>query len=258
MLLSICIPTYNRLKYLQELLAMLLPQVEILPDGIVEVIVSDNKSTDGTTDFCKTLRAAFLRTWTNSENIGAERNYFRCINEAQGEYIWLLGDDDILPARAVERVVSFLQSHHPKLLISADIDGVDGAIYEDYSAVLSKMTDDFVLAHTLISANVFRRDSFDMAFAESKLWTQYVHLFGFMQGLPGGHIGILPRFIKVRPIRPNFAKFPSCLCVKQAVYLCYLAHKFGQPRLYWKAFLNACNLPIEYLSRIKNWLFKKT
>ena len=257
MFLSICIPTYNRLPYLRELLTMLLPQIERLPQGTVEVLISDNKSKDGTTSFCETLCAPFLRSWTNKENIGGDRNFLKCIREARGEYVWLIGDDELLPEYAVERVVSFLQSNRPGLLVSADINNTEGLVYTDYPAVLAKMSDDFILMHTLISANVFKRDCFDMAFAESKLWTQYAHMFGVMQGLLGEQIAILPRFILVRPIRPAFEEFPSCLCVKQAIYLCYLARKFGLRRLYWKAFLNACNLPFEYASRIKSWLFRK-
>ena len=158
MLLSICIPTYNRLPYLRELLDMLLSQVECLQHGILEVIVSDNTSTDGTTDFCKGLNRPFLRVWVNEENIGGDRNFIKCIREARGEYVWLIGDDDILADAAVERVVRFLQSFHPGLLISADIEGSDGAIYDSYPSALAKMSDKFALAHTLISANVFKRE----------------------------------------------------------------------------------------------------
>lgn len=36
--LSICIPTYNRLPYLRELLAGLLPQVDAVASGTVELL----------------------------------------------------------------------------------------------------------------------------------------------------------------------------------------------------------------------------
>ena len=256
MLLSICLPTFNRLPYLKELLAALLPQVKSLPHGDVEVLVSDNKSTDGTADFCVTLDYSSFRFWSNTENIGGDRNFLKCIREARGEYVWLIGDDDILPDRAVERVVQFLKTYNPALLISADINGVDGLIYENYRTALTALPEDFAIRHTLISANVFKRECFDMPFATSKLWTQYAHMFGVIEGMRDERIGVISRIVEVRPVRPDFAEFPSCLCVKQAVYLWYLARKLGLKRFYWKAFLNACNLPIEYASRLIRWLMR--
>ena len=250
--LSICIPTYNRVRYLKELLPSILDQADA--EG-VEVVVSDNASTDDTAEYLRTIKHPRLRWWTNDVNIGGDRNFLKCVAEARGAYVWLFGDDDIMPAGAVGRVFDFLGRHNPALLISVDCD-VDARLYDDYCAMLKDVGDDFLLAHTLISANVFRRELFDMDLAVKKLWVQYAHMFGIMANMVGHKVGIMSRFVETRPVRADFAKFPSCLCVKQAIYVWFIARRFGISRLRRRALLNACNLPVEYAARIWNW-FKR-
>ena len=46
-LLSICIPTYNRSKYLKNSIESIICQQEFL-DGKVEIVISDNASEDDT------------------------------------------------------------------------------------------------------------------------------------------------------------------------------------------------------------------
>ena len=251
-LLSICIPTYNRLQYLKELLPEVLTQAEC---GDIEVLVSDNASTDGTVDYLRSIIHVRLRWWKNVENVGGDRNFLKCVEEARGTYIWLFGDDDILPSDSVKKVVDFLSVNSPALLISDDgRDAAPPCIYNDYPALLGARGDMLALSHTLISANIFRKDLFDMALARKMLWVQYAHMFGIMSRIKGDTVGVMPCFVKTRPIRADFAKYPSCLCVKQAVYLLFLAKKFGMPRFYCRAMFNALNLPIEYTSRIWHWL----
>lgn len=253
MRLSICIPTYNRARYLRELLPAILDRVDV---GEVEVVVSDNASTDDTAEYLRTIKHPDLRWWTNEENIGGDRNFLKCVAEARGEYVWLFGDDDIMPAGAVGRVVDFLGRHNPALLISVDRDG-DACLYDDYCAMIKEVGDDILLAHTLISANVFRRELFDMNLAVKKLWVQYAHMFGIMSQMSGRKVGVLPRFVETRPVRAVFAKSPSCLCVKQAVYMWFLAKHFDMPRFRRRAIMAACNLPVEYASRVWNFLRRK-
>ena len=249
MRLSICIPTYNRIRFLKELLPSVLGQIDM--DG-VELVVSDNASTDGTGDYLRTLNHPCLRWWTNDSNIGGDRNFLKCVSEARGEYVWLFGDDDIMPNDAVGRVVEFLRKNKPALLVSVGRD-MPNALHDDYRDMVKDVGDEVALEHTLISANVFRRDLFDMEIAVNKLWVQYAHMFGIMANMVGRNVGVLPHLVENRPVRAEFAKYPSCLCVKQAVYLWWLAKRFDMPRFYWRAIWNASNLPIEYAARIWNW-----
>lgn len=251
-LLSICIPTYNRLRYLEDLLQGLLPQSERVAG--VEVCVSDNRSTDGTADYLAGLSSAVLRHWTNERNIGGDRNFLKCIREARGEYVWLVGDDDLVPEGAVEKVLSILRERNASLLVSDDeIGDVQFASYGEFLSKNCRRSGSVALRHALISANVFRRRCFDLEFAEKMLYTQYAHMFGLVKGL-SGPVMFTSGLVAVRPVLAEFAKYPSCLCVKQALYMCYLAKHFGLPRFRLYAMLNACNLAAEYASRGWRWL----
>lgn len=257
--LSICVPTYNRVGYLRELIASLLSEIDPLPDGSVELVVSDNLSTDATATFCSSIDRPYFRFWTNEKNIGGDRNFLKCIREAKGEYVWLIGDDDLVSAGAVSNVLQIVASSNPDLIVSMDSNGSPDGSYLNYGDFLGECCQKSVwpaLSHTLISANVFRRSCIDLAFAEEKLYTQYAHMFGLMRSLQG-RVEVRRDLVKTRPVRAEFAKFPSCLCVKQALYMLYLAKRFNQPQFRRFAFFSACNLPFEYASRIKNWLVRK-
>lgn len=110
-LLSICIPTFNRAAFLEVSLASVLTQTEQWPE-LVEVVVSDNASTDDTRAVLGRYAEQFhFRLHRNSENIGLLGNItFAPSGLAQGEFVWLLGDDDLLAAGAVNQVLSMLQS----------------------------------------------------------------------------------------------------------------------------------------------------
>lgn len=256
-LLSICIPTYNRQRYLAELLDGLLPQVEALPSGCVEVCVSDNVSTDGTRALLEGRLSPALRFWTNETNIGGDRNFLKCVQEARGDYVWLLGDDELVPSGAIARIIAFLSQHRPGLVISTsgNSEPSAGEIFDTYRAAVVNRPLDFPLVHTLISANIFKRTRFDLDFATKHLYLSYAHMFGMMRHLAGERVGTLPDFVAIRPVRAAFAHYPNCLCVKQAIYLFWLIRNFDLPFRYrFFALRKALNLPLEYASRLKNWL----
>lgn len=255
-LLSVCVPTYGRLPYLKELLSALLPQADAQPPGFVEVCVSDNASPDGTGSYLASLVSPSLRFWTNPTNIGGDRNFLKCISEAHGDYVWLLGDDELLPADAVSRVVSFLDRHRPGLLISDEVSSE--CLYDGYPEVLVGRRVAFPVLHTLISANVFRRALFDVAYAATKLKFSYAHMFGIMRDMMGEKVGVLPMFVTVRSVRAEFERYPSFLCVKQAIYLWWIVKRFALPMRYrLLAVRLVVNLPIEYAARIKGWLWRR-
>ena len=95
--LSICIPTYNRCHYLEQILPKCIQEIE---DGelhsSVEILVGDNASPDGTEGYCRDLEKnyTFLRYVRNKDNLGCERNWLNLLGLAFGQYVWLLSDDD--------------------------------------------------------------------------------------------------------------------------------------------------------------------
>lgn len=95
--LTISIPTYNRSNYLGDTLQQLHSELANFNPGEVEVIVSDNASPDNTekivSDAIKS--GLVIRYIRNSENIGSDANIAQCFNQANGNYVLILGDDDL-------------------------------------------------------------------------------------------------------------------------------------------------------------------
>ena len=111
-LLSICIPTYNRARWLRHSLAALAPQIARAGDA-VELIVSDNCSDDNTPALVEAMQAQCpIRYHRNAANIGANPNFQRLVQDlARGEFVWLLGDDDLVRPDGVERILHVLREH---------------------------------------------------------------------------------------------------------------------------------------------------
>ena len=70
LLVSICIPTYNRSTYLRQSLERYIVEKEFI-DGKVEIVISDNASTDDTKmvveEYVKKYKN--IRYYRNKENI---------------------------------------------------------------------------------------------------------------------------------------------------------------------------------------------
>jgi hypothetical protein len=109
-ILSICIPTYNRALLLQDALESIREEVIGLGDD-VEVVVSDNCSTDQTVEVLK-QNEDWVR-WSSSDRTrGITTNLMRVTCDlARGRFVWLVGDDDLVLRGAVTRVVNSLKQH---------------------------------------------------------------------------------------------------------------------------------------------------
>ena len=107
-LVSICIPTYNSAEYLRESLDSIVNQT--YPNK--EIIISDNASTDETEKIAKEyMEKHKVKYYRNEKNIGAEANFTRCVELANGEYIAVFHSDDLyLPDMVKKQVEAFQKS----------------------------------------------------------------------------------------------------------------------------------------------------
>ena len=110
MLLSICIPTYSRLPYLQECVASVYKQ----KSHSYEICISIDPKSDGPDKaivaWCSEeakLNSKF-RFQVNSSNRGLAGNWNELVNMAIGEYLIVLGDDDRLLPNYVSTFVAAL------------------------------------------------------------------------------------------------------------------------------------------------------
>lgn len=107
-LLTIAIPTYNRRELLRRALLSTLSQIT----AEIEVLVSDNASTDGTEEMVLGLKQMYPKIVyiRNETNIGSDGNFLQCYQKSSGKYVMLLGSDDILIGGAIEHIIHFLKN----------------------------------------------------------------------------------------------------------------------------------------------------
>lgn len=106
-LISILIPVYNREDYIEECINSCINQTY----KNIEIIVSDNDSTDSTLQKILDLADGDgrIKIIKNQVNLGAIRNWERCINSASGKYAKFLWSDDILAPEFLESCIKILE-----------------------------------------------------------------------------------------------------------------------------------------------------
>lgn len=107
-LVSIIIPTYNGEKYITKTVKSCLEQFH----NNIEVIIIDDLSTDNTKDVLKNLTDSRIQVFYNEINLGISKNVNFGVSKAKGEYIILLGHDDMLPPFHVQNM---LRAFTPKI-----------------------------------------------------------------------------------------------------------------------------------------------
>ena len=217
--LTIAIPTYNRVEYLKELLPELIRQCKPYPE--IELLVSNNCSTDGTEEYLKTL--PYIQAWTNVENVGAAENFVRCVESAQGDYVWLFGDDDLIERDGIDTVMDTLKVYPVSLLI-VGIQKEERVCFRNCTEFTNEVPTELLVHHTLITCNIFKKGLFDCERAR-KYWRNYGAMRTIMCSLKyqGGTIYLsdLP-VIKIRETRAPFGEKTGPIRIMQLSYLRYI------------------------------------
>lgn len=109
--LSICIPTYNRSLHLRNCLnSIAVNNLSLIPD--VQVCVSDNCSPDQTQEIVNDASQSIpIKYSKNETNIGLAGNILKVVEMADGEFVWLIGDDDMLMPNAFEEMVGLIKQY---------------------------------------------------------------------------------------------------------------------------------------------------
>lgn len=111
-ILSICIPTYNRCRFLSRILDNLTLQIESCSFP-VEIYITDNASSDETEVLCQEYirKYNFIRYFRQESNVGADKNFITAFDNAKGEFFWLFGDDDLLRLEALSRILEIIMDN---------------------------------------------------------------------------------------------------------------------------------------------------
>ena len=106
-LVSVIVPTYNRIKLLRETIESILSQT--FDD--FELIIVDNVSEDGTEEYVNGLEDPRIKYFRNANNgiIAVSRNFG--IKKAKGKYIAFCDDDDLWLPRKLAQQVEFMENN---------------------------------------------------------------------------------------------------------------------------------------------------
>lgn len=123
-LVCVCVPTYNSEKTLAETLNSILSQTY----RNLSVLVVDNASTDGTLKIANGYATSDKRLGVirNSENVGGEGNFTRCLSLACGEYTAIFHSDDVYAPGIVAEEVAFLEAHREAGAVFPMAQSIDG------------------------------------------------------------------------------------------------------------------------------------
>lgn len=117
--LSVCIATYRRAGFVAETLDSILRQ--LTPE--VELIVVDGDSPDNTQEVVTRIavRCPALRYYREKANSGVDGDYDKAVGYSEGEYCWLMTDDDVLLPGAVDRVLAALEGRPDLVVVNAEV-----------------------------------------------------------------------------------------------------------------------------------------
>src|SRR3989344_8716601 len=207
-ILSVVIPTYNRVKFLETTINCFIKQITGgALDGEVEIVVGNDASPDGTGKYIEQLEknCEFVKAINNISNLGLSGNVEKLVDKARGEYIWLCGEDDLIIDKSVERVMRAIKTNNPNYIlintsniISSDDRNLNYKIddenrldlredifignFEQEKGELSKAKDWLYLTN-LLSAVAFKKKLFLAEMAEAKKYLRPVNAYLFQAPL---------------------------------------------------------------------------
>jgi len=130
-LVSICLPVRNGGEMIEEVVWSVLAQ----DHERIELVISDNASTDHTEEICRALakRDSRIVYHRHPENVGLLNNFIGAMKLAQGTYFRWIGDDDWLAPSCVSRGLEAFAQDERRVLVTTRVayTGPDGVTITD-------------------------------------------------------------------------------------------------------------------------------
>ena len=110
-LLSICIPTYNRSRYLKKSIDSIITQKEFL-NGTVEIIISDNASTDDTEQVVSKYIEKYPNIFYSKNEVNVrDRNFPTVLSKAHGKSRRLCNDTLVFREGALKNMCAVIREN---------------------------------------------------------------------------------------------------------------------------------------------------
>ncbi len=124
--LTVAIPVYNGEQYILEALQSIVDQHA----KVDQILICDNCSTDNTIEviqrfFGQLKGETETKIHVNNENIGALRNFNKCIELCETDYLLMLHTDDKLKKDGLVKQLEFYKKHPDFAAVGGKVDGMD-------------------------------------------------------------------------------------------------------------------------------------
>lgn len=121
-LISVIIATYNRADDLNRAIQ----SVRAEAGDYFEIVIGDDGSPDHTPQIvAQHVDDPRVRTYRNAVNLGMQENYLKIARFAQGQYLFILTDDDYLLLGALAKVKRIIDEHPEADYILSDLPSLD-------------------------------------------------------------------------------------------------------------------------------------
>lgn len=165
-IISIIVPLFNDKSYIARCVDSILEN----KSDRIEIIISNDQSTDGSLDICKTYADPRIKIIGPEVNIGTVNNWLYGLKNATGTYVYFLAGDDYLAPGILDKIIDKFDGYSiytaPMNCFDDDTGEVfDRLMYPDqYSKMFKNKADSFIenylnyYNHDEMSLNFFPRE----------------------------------------------------------------------------------------------------
>jgi len=150
---SIIMAVYNQAAYTK----LCIQSIQKHTDVPYELIVIDNASKDGTSEFLKTIPA---RVTMNPENRGCATAWNQGVKCAQGDYLCIINNDTVVTGKWMSRLIDFMEKENYSIVSPAVTEGPLNYDLESYAADFTKSCHGLVNKRLNACCMVIRRETF--------------------------------------------------------------------------------------------------
>lgn len=207
--LSICIPTYNRKTLLKEILDEILRY----PYNDIEIIVIDNASTDGTRELLDSYHDLRLRVKFNEQNIGMTNNQVLATFSGNGKYTLALMDRDRLDSGKLVYITKRLHKLDRPIILLDYKAAEEFSIYggRALSAAILRTHPSFLIYHTQKLHDCVKiKDLYKMISSDTQLPYAYTGVIGVHLLAECSKISVLPNrdaiTLEIKKV-PSYAQY---------------------------------------------------
>ena len=175
-LLSICIPTYNREKELKKSIQSIIKE-DIFNTNVIELVISDNNSSDWTEKLCKTFsNYSNIKYNKNTKNLWFDKNISTLIKLAKWNFLWFLSADEYIKKWALDFIINIIKNNIDIDIAYIWVDKINNTNKLIYLKNWNTLIKEYWISWLwLISRNIFNR-KYIPSNLEEYYWNLWIHV----------------------------------------------------------------------------------